>query len=458
MKRGTMFTRSLPHLLGALLLAFCIILPAGALSVTGGKILASVDPGKAYSFPVIVGLDTKEAGGDYALEVRGFGQTGDGMYTTLDPAADTGSYTARPLLSIDKPSFHLDSGKQQEVSVIATIPANTAPGGRYALITVHPVVKSGQAGTSFATGFVIPVLLTINGGTLTETGSITDIKTGELVAGQPVPILTTLTNTGNHHYYHALVNLTVTNSTGSVIATASPLPTMFALVPGNSMTFTTRLATPLAPGSYSIKVDAKIADGMKILDNRTVTITIPETYVAPAGEASVDLLPDTTGTLASPGGEITVSFPQGSVFSAAKVTVKPSAGTLSSPPEGAVAGTSAYILDGIAGLLPKEATIVIKYTPDDLKAAGGDASKLYIARYEAGDRKWTLLSTTTDTGAKTITATTDRLGTFEVMGAQQALSTGAATPQPTKPPAPGAFATVLAACAAFFLLSHGRRR
>jgi hypothetical protein len=88
-------------------------------------------------------------------------------------------------------------------------------------------------------------MLTLKGTSLTQTGAITNVQAGEAVAGKPVVIQTTLKNTGNHHYYGPFVNITITDSGGNVVATASTTPSIFALIPGNEMTIKTPLGTAL---------------------------------------------------------------------------------------------------------------------------------------------------------------------------------------------------------------------
>jgi len=69
--------------------------------------------------------------------------------------------------------------------------------------------------------------------------------------------------------------------------------------------------------------------------------------------------------------------------------------------------------------------MVVKYNPADLQAAGGDAGKLSLARWDRVDGKWTILPTTVNAGASTLTSSTDRFGTIAVMaGAKQGTSGG----------------------------------
>ena len=230
--------------------------------------------------------------------------------------------------------------------------------------------------------------------------------------GKPIIITANLTNTGNHDYYGALVNVTVTDSAGNIVATASADPSVFSLFPGNTMTITVPVSAPLGPGSYTVKADAKIAQGMVLLDSRSIPLTITAAYSPPFQAASADLTPGQDGTLSTPGGEVTIRFPAGSIISPVHVTVEPPAVSLSAAPSTATAGSTSLSIEGITGLLAKDATITVKYSPADLNAAGGDPSKLVIARWDAEVNQWTILPTTVDAGAQTLTVQTNRSGSW----------------------------------------------
>ena len=59
--------------------------------------------------------------------------------------------------------------------------------------------------------------------------------------------------------------------------------------------------------------------------------------------------------------------------------------------------------------------MVVKYSSADLEAAGSDVSKLSLARYDESEEKWTIVPTTLDRNALTLTATTNRFSIWTVM-------------------------------------------
>jgi len=175
-------------------------------------------------------------------------------------------------------------------------------GGRYALINIHPKPATAtSAGPSFTTAMNVPVMITLKGTHLTETGTIESVSAGDAVPGTPVTIQTTLKNTGNHHYYGAFVDVSITDSTGKIVATASTNPSIFALIPGNEMIIKTSIAS-LPAGTYTVNSEAKF--GTTLLDTKTASITIGESGT-PAPTQTVSAAPTQAAT-GAPTAPITV--------------------------------------------------------------------------------------------------------------------------------------------------------
>jgi len=105
------------------------------------------------------------------------------------------------------------------------------------------------------------------------------------------------------------------------------------------------------------------------------------------------------------------------VLSSVDVTLKPVLlDQIPSATEDITIGSSTFVVEGLAGLLAKPATVRVKYSEDDLRAAQGDAGSLKLARFDAGGNTWNVLSTTRD--GDTLVARSDRMGTWAVVSAQ----------------------------------------
>lgn len=441
--------------LAFLFIAACAIQPAAALKVEGAKIMLDVVPDTNYVFPMAVSINPTDPASDYAVDILGFGQSVEGgSYTPLTAADDTGAYSARGLVTVDSPVIHIEPGQRKEFNAIIKVPPNVGDGGRYALIHIHPAATGGGQ-TAFATAIIVPVMLTIQNTKLAETGTITEMGVGDIVAARPITVSSTLKNTGNHHYYGVVNQITVTDAAGKTVATAKANPTVIALIPGQSVRFTTLVSSPLAVGTFTVKSDMLLGSGA-VLDSRTSSITVKEAYIPPFQQSSAKVTPDSPATLEVPEGTVRISFPQGAVIAETTVTVKPYTGTLPDLPAGAQAGTTLFSVDGLSGLLAKDATVTVKYNKADLGAANSDASKLVLGRYDRGDAHWTMLPTTVDKNAMTLTASTNRFSTWAVIATPSSGQTPMAGADQkaaaTQSPAPGS----LIICGLIFLILLAR--
>ena len=375
---------------GFLIILSLVIVPAAAVKVEGAKIMLDVKPGTTYIFPMAVSTKPDDAPSDYAVEVYGFGQSADGgSYTPLVAADDTGAYSARALVTMESPVIHLDPGQRKAFNATIRVPQDIGEGGRYAIIHIHPAA-SGGGQTGFATAIIVPVMLTVKDSKLIESGNITNIDVGNIVAGKPITIATTLKNTGNHHYYGVVNQVTVTDPAGKAVATvkADPLPN--AVIPGQSVSFDALISTPLSTGTFTVRSDMMLESGA-ILDSRNTTVTVKEAYIPPFSDTEIKINPDNAATLNVPEGTVSIRIPQGAVLADTNLVVKPYVLALPELPTGVTAGRTAFTIDGVSGLLTKDATVVVKYSKADLDAAKGDASKLVLARYDRSDGRWTLL-------------------------------------------------------------------
>jgi hypothetical protein len=412
-----------------LLLAALATAPTAALKVEGAKIMMDVMPGTTYTFPMAVSIKPEDAATEYAIDILGFGQTVEaGSYQGLQPAEDTSPYSARPYISVPSPTIRLQPGERNEFSATIRVPRDVGDGGRYAVILIHPTAAgTGQA--AFATAVLVPVMLTVEGSNLVETGEITAVTVGDVIAGKPVVVSTTLENTGNHHYYGTINQVSIRDAAGKEIGSAKTEPFSRAIIPTSSVRFDTPLTAGLPLGTYTVVSRMTLEDGT-LLDEESTTFTVKEEYVPPFAETTVTVVPDRETVLRTPGGEITITFPAGAVLSDAEVIVSPYTQALPPPPAGAKAGTTAFTVEGLTGLLAKPATMVVKYNPADVQAASGNAGTLSLARWDRAEGKWIMLPTTVDSGKMTLATTTDRFGIIAVMAGGEATKRGSIIPGP----------------------------
>jgi hypothetical protein len=294
MKWNKMHTRTAPLLILFLLLAgIAAVAPVAALKVDGARIALTVAPGKSVTSPIGISLGENEAEADFAIDVLGFGQSvADGTYTGLEASADTSPYSARSWISVDKPTVHLKPGERADVTATITVPSGTRNGGRYAIILVHPATTSTGAPAAFATAVAIPVLLTIQDGTIDEKGEITTVDMSSVETGKPFTVTATMLNSGNYHYYGIVSNVTITDSTGKEVASAKTAPMSRAIIPGQHVQIEASIAQGLPEGTYQLHVRMETQDG-DLLDSETKSLQVgnPQAATPAATTANKNPIP-----------------------------------------------------------------------------------------------------------------------------------------------------------------------
>ena len=307
----------LPALIIVLMLS---VLPVYGISVSGAKYLGNISPGGTAVHTMTIGIGSDEDPTDVIVDVMGFGQSLDKGYMPLDPAKDLSPDSARTFITLDNTSLHLEPGSKQTVTANITLPSNVGAGGRYAIIYIHALPGKGK---SFTTAVIVPVLITVSGTNLTETGSITNVNVGDVTVGQPITVTTTLKNTGNYHYYGTVNEVNITDANGNILASNSTQPSAYAIIPGNTVEFTIQPDLKNLPlGTYTVNSEVLLDDG-RVLDNKTTTFSVKTVYIPPVTESSITLTPGSAANLISPDGRFSVSFLQGSVLGDVNVTLKP---------------------------------------------------------------------------------------------------------------------------------------
>jgi hypothetical protein len=387
--------------------------PVSAISVSGAKYMNSISPGGTDIQKMTVGIGGDEDPTDVMVEVLGFGQTRDLVYTTLSPVNDRSPYSARAFITLDTNTIHLEPGAKKEVTATITLPKNVGGGGRYAIIYIHAIPGKGK---SFTTAVNVPVLVTVSGSSPTEAGNITRLDVGNVTIGQPISIITSFKNTGNYHYYHTVNVVTLTNANGNIIARNSTPPSVYAIIPGNAVEFAVKPEVKDLPaGTYTVSSKIILESG-RVLDEKTTTFDLKESYIPPPTESTVTLSPDRPGTLTSPDGRYSVIFPQGAVLDDVVVVLKPySRDNLHPAPEGTRLGTTCFEITGLSGLLSKNATVRVTYSANDLSLAGGDASQLKLSYWDTAQGTWVILPTQLTSKDMKLTATTNHLSVWAIL-------------------------------------------
>jgi hypothetical protein len=120
-------------------------------------------------------------------------------------------------------------------------------------------------------------------------------------------------------------------------------------------------------------------------------------------------------------GRIVAEFPAGAVATTATVTIKQVEPSSAAAPKGFKVGNTFFTIEAVDGdgnaivTFSKPVTITVKYSDEDVAAAGGDPSNLVLAYYDEAAAAWKRIDTTVKTTDKTLSATTSHLSTWAVL-------------------------------------------
>ena len=353
---------------------------------------------------------------DFKVELAGYGQDIRGSTEVLEP--DTNPLSALAYIKFDPAEFHLEPGQNQEVDLTVSIPEGT-DGGRYAILLVVASPK-GEEAIKTVSRLGVLVRLTIAGSHLIQEGSIKLIEPGRIEPNKPILIKVTYANEGNVHY-KVQSRVTISNAQGDILGKVESKSAL--VLPGYSRELIAEWIPErdLQLGIYNMLVSVFLEDGTEIA-TASGSFEVGQPYVPPPPPASITLTPGRPSILQTGDGRISISFPQGAVISQVEISLRGyPLEEVPAPPPGFNLATTCFRVDGLPGLLAKEATVTVKYTAADLDKAEGDASRLSLARWDEADSQWTVLKTKLDLEAMTISTTTNQLSIWAVMVAPPAM-------------------------------------
>jgi hypothetical protein len=384
----------------------------------GGKgINPEVLPGESYVQTLVVSIGKDDPPTDVLIEALGYRDGDTGVEAVL-PEADNSPYSARMFIQPAKVMLHVEPGETKQVDVTVTIPANVGSGGRYAILRFSTVPPE-QGTITIVSAIVLPVKFTIKDSQLIHSGEVTGVAIGKAVSGQPIEIFTSFRNTGNHHFkiegQIEIRDASDKHIDTIHITTSSPIPDGTKRI---KTIYIPQAELPL--GVYSVKSRLMLEDGT-LLDEASGSFEVEEPYVPPPPPASVTVSPSSASILKTEDDKISVTFPHGAVISQVEVSLRSYLlEQLPPPPTGFDVATTCFRIDGLTGLLAKEATVTVEYSAADLDKADGDASRLRLARWDEAQSQWSVLKTKVDKEAMTLTTNTNQLSIWAVVVAPPA--------------------------------------
>lgn len=242
--------------------------PSQAISLSPATTQVSIDPGKSSSQKVEV-INTGDDSFNVTFSAAPYyvtGQNYDPHFTQLPGTVDASKW-----ITIPTDKALLNSHKVLTENYTIKVPANTAPGGYYAVI----FAETSQS--NITSGGVVPhnrvgniVYITVNG----------DVKTSGYVKGSSLPGFTfsptvpldiQVANDGGVHF-QTTASFSVTDITGKEVYNAH-----FdrLILPSTVRNITTTWTAQMPVGIYTVHRQATVADKLTKLPDQTIVVINP---------------------------------------------------------------------------------------------------------------------------------------------------------------------------------------
>jgi len=257
-------------LLAVLALLLLIFLPCTQAVIVSGVIFnPEVNAGEHVSHEITVSQKSTENATDLTIDLYDWNQTIDGSNIVGEEGSVKTPYSAKSFLNVTPSSLHLEPGSTKKILVEGDIPADTSPGGRYAIVSIMDSPKlagkgEGTAGlVSVVVGYKALIMIKVRGDIL-QTAEITDLSVEKSISPKQQNVTMTLKNTGNFHYKPD-IELAIKDKNGNILANDT-LVTNSSIIPPFSHNFRLSLKPEngLEPGKYLISARVSLKDGTKI--------------------------------------------------------------------------------------------------------------------------------------------------------------------------------------------------
>jgi hypothetical protein len=227
----------------------------------------SVDPGGSVSKDITI-LNSGDDTYTVALSTAPYYVTGlqyDPHFTQLP-----GTRNASEWITLDTETAELTSNQTIHVKYTVTVPADTPPGGYYAVIFTETAQDAVSGGIVPKKRVGSLVYITVNG-EVQKTGSATGKAVPLFSLSKINPLSIRVANSGGVHF-SSKVTFSVTDITGKEVY-ATDIERI--ILPSTEREITADWTTASAAGIYTVHRKATVADELVTLDDQTVVVVTP---------------------------------------------------------------------------------------------------------------------------------------------------------------------------------------
>lgn len=253
-------------------LTLLILLPCSqAVMVSGVVFDPEADPGEHVSHEITVSLRETENATDLTVDLYDWNQTIDGGNVIDEEGSLKTPYSAKGFLKVTPQNIHLEPGSTEKILVEGDIPADSQPGGRYAIISVKGAPRStpGEEGesqesrVSVVIAYNVLIMIKVRGDII-QTAEITDLSVDEPVSAEQQNVTLTLKNTGNFHYKPD-IQLILKDKDGNIHANETLIKDSSIFPPfSNEFKLSLNPESELEPGTYLLEAKISLKDGTEI--------------------------------------------------------------------------------------------------------------------------------------------------------------------------------------------------
>jgi hypothetical protein len=250
----------------------------------------NVTPGVNLPQTITLSSDPTANPLDVNVETDGLGQTRQGATMELAAADDTPFSARTYITNITPATFHIGPGKSVTINFSINVPANAAPGEKYAVMRIYSNPYGIGQGAAAVVAVDIPFILNVGGAVFKPAGQISGLTVTNAVTGAPLEIQSTLLNTGTVRIpaVTTINRQVIKDSSGNTVVAQTDYPVDSpSIVPSYERTITAHPgpANGLPVGDYSLVSSFLLADNT-VLDSHTLkfSVTPPPTVTGPGGE------------------------------------------------------------------------------------------------------------------------------------------------------------------------------